>query len=41
MQIAIPVQMGTSVHGINSTYGIQVHMARIYMIHITKTKNEW
>ena len=40
MHIALPVQMGTSAHGINSTYGIQVHMARIYMIHITMIKEE-
>ena len=31
MHIALPVQMGISAHGINSTHGIQVHMAHIYL----------
>ena len=41
MHIALPVQMSTSAHGINSTYGIQVHMApQVYMIKIPKIKEE-
>ena len=31
MHIALPVQLGTSAHGINSTHGIKVHMAHIYL----------
>ena len=42
MQIALPVQLGTSAHGIKRTYGIQVHMAQqVYMVMISKTKEEW
>ena len=38
---ALPVQMGTSAHDIN-THGIQVQMApQVNMMMISKTKNEW
>ena len=41
MHIALPVQMGTSAHDINSTYGIQVHMPpQVCMIKIPKIKEE-